>query len=179
MPVTLFHMGPAVVAKAAARRYISLRVFALAQIAIDLESAVNLLLQAYPTHGHLHTFVGASFIGVLAAAVGRYAFNALNPSVRLLLGNVTGMPAWFVAELQQISWSAALLSGIVGTTSHVALDAVIHPDVQPFWPWSGWNPLLAGDTFSLMHYACGGLGIVGSFWWLSLARRHPRESHLP
>lgn len=176
MPVTLFHLGPAVVAKAAARRYVSLRIFALTQIAIDLESAVNLLLQAYPTHRHFHTFVGAGSIGFVAAVVGRYAFNALNPSVRGLLRRVDGMPAWGIAEVVPIRWLAAFIGGIAGGVSHVVMDAVIHPDVQPFWPWSGWNPLLSRGSFNLVHYACGVLGIVGSLAWLLLARRHPRES---
>lgn len=174
MPVTLFHMGPAVVAKAAARRYVSLRIFALVQIAIDLESAGHLLRQAYPIHRHLHTLVGASVIGFLAAVVGRHALNAWNPSARRLVGGITGMPAWVVAELQPITRFAAFFGGIVGAMSHVVLDAVIHPDVQPFWPWSAWNPFPTGGSFNVMHYACGGLGILGSFAWLALARRRPR-----
>lgn len=71
-------MGPVLVVKAAARRHFSLRVFAFVSIFIDLESARSVLLSAYPTHGPLHSFIGATLAGVLAAVLSHSAFNALN-----------------------------------------------------------------------------------------------------
>lgn len=84
------------------------------------------------------------------------------------------MPGWVVAELQDTGWPATLVSGLAGALSHVVLDAVIHADVQPLWPWSSRNPLFVPGSFDPVHYACGALGALGLAWWLALARRRPR-----
>ncbi len=175
MPVTPFHMGPAVVVKVMARRHFSLRIFALTQVVIDLESARNLYLHAYPVHRQLHTFVGATFVSALTLVVGRYSFNAVNPFVKRFLSNVEEMPLWVIAELPKISWAAAWIGGMVGGISHVVLDAVIHPDVTPFWPRSTANPFFIEGSFNLMHLACVGVGIVALPLWRGLARSDPQE----
>jgi membrane-bound metal-dependent hydrolase YbcI (DUF457 family) len=157
--------------KAAARGHFSLRIFTLTQIFIDLESA-RMLLSAYPVHGHLHSLIGATLAGLIATALGRYVFNALNLPLRTLLRQVEGMPAWLVEEVVPITWAAAIIGGTVGGISHVLLDAIIHPDVSAFWPFSSSNPFLTNGSFYLMHYACTLLGLVGSMAWLALARRN-------
>ena len=176
MPLTPFHLGPALAVKAAARRHFSLRIFALAQIFIDLESARGVFLHTYPLHGPLHSFIGATLAGLLAAALGRHLFNALNSPLRTFLRHVEGMPAWLVEEVVPITWTAAIIGGAVGGISHVLLDAIIHPDVSPFWPFSSSNPILTDGSFYLMHYACALLGLVGAMVWLALARRTPHGS---
>lgn len=174
MPLTPFHLGPAFVVKAAARRHFSLRIFALAQIVIDLESARGAFLHTYPLHGPLHSLIGATLAGLLAAVLGRHVFNALNPPLRTLLRQVEGMPVWLVEEVVPITWTAAIIGGAVGGISHVLLDTVIHPDVSPFWPFSSSNPFLTDGGFYPMHYACALLGLVGAMAWLALAKRTPR-----
>lgn len=173
MPLTPFHIGPALVVKAASRRHFSLRIFALTQIFIDLESARGVFLPAYPLHGPLHSLIGATLAGLLAAMLGRHVFNALNPPLRTFLRQVEGMPAWLVEEVVPITWAAALIGGAVGGISHVLLDAIIHPDVSPFWPFSSSNPFLTDGSFYLMHYASALLGLLGSMAWLALARSNP------
>jgi len=174
VPVTPFHLGPAIAVKAAARGHFSLRIFALAQILIDLESARGVFLHADPVHGPLHSLTGATLAGLIAAALGRYVFNALNSPLRTFLRHEEGMPAWLVEEVVPITWAAAIIGGAVGGISHVLLDAIVHPDVQPLWPFSSSNPFLTDDSFYLMHYACALLGLVGSVAWLALARHNPR-----
>lgn len=174
MPLTPFHLGPAFAVKAGARRHFSLRIFALSQIVIDLESARGAFLHTYPLHGPLHSLLGATVAGLLAAVFGRYIFNALNSLLRTLLRQVEGMPVWLIEEVVPIPWTAAIIGGMVGGISHVLLDAIVHPDVSPFWPFSSSNPFLIDGSFFLMHYACAFLGIVGAMAWLALARRTPR-----
>jgi hypothetical protein len=60
-----------------------------------------------------------------------------------------------------------------------AVDAVIHHDVRPFWPFSPANPFLVGGSFYLVHYACALLGLVGSAGWLALAKRGARPGSAP
>jgi hypothetical protein len=155
--------------KAVARRHFSLRIFALAQISIDLEAARGTFLSAHPLHGPLHSLIGATLAGLVAAVLGRRVFNVLNLPLRTFLGQVEGMPAWLVEEVVPITWVAALIGGVTGGISHVLLDAIIHPDVSPFWPFSASNPFLTDSSFYLMHYACALLGLVGSLAWLTLA----------
>jgi membrane-bound metal-dependent hydrolase YbcI (DUF457 family) len=174
VPLTPFHLGPAVVVKAAARRHFSLRIFTLTQILIDLEVALGVFASTHPLHGPLHSLIGATFVGLLAATLGRHVFNALNAPLRALLRRVEGMPAWLVEEVVPITWSAAIIGGTVGAISHALLDAVVHPHVSPFWPFSPSNPFFVEDSFYPMHYACALLGLVGVVAWLALARRTPR-----
>lgn len=163
----------------AARQHFSLRVFALAQILIDLEAARGVFLHTYLLHGPLHSLIGAILAGLLAAVLGRHVFNALNPPLRTFLRQVEGMPAWLVEEVVPITWAAALIGGAVGGISHVLLDAVIHPDVGPFLPFSSSNPFLTDGSFYVMHYTCALVGIAGSMAWLALARRNPRGISRP
>jgi membrane-bound metal-dependent hydrolase YbcI (DUF457 family) len=180
VPLTPFHLGPAMALKVGARRHFSLRIFALTQIAIDVESARAVLMNASPLHGPLHSLIGATLVGLLAAVLGRYVFNALNPQLRAFLRRVEGMPDWLVEEVVPITWTAAIIGGAVGGISHVLLDAIIHSDVSPFWPFSSSNPFLTDGRFYLMHYACGLLGLVGAAAWLIFARRSPRgRTRLP
>jgi hypothetical protein len=125
LPLTPFHIGPALGVKAAARRYFSLRVFALAQVIMDLEAVRAVILNTYPLHGPLHSLVGGTLAGMVAAGLGRYAFNVLNPPTRAHLRRIEGMPAWLVEEVAPITWAAALMGGVVGGLSHVLLDAII------------------------------------------------------
>jgi len=175
MPLTPFHLGPSLAVKAGTRRHFSLRIFALAQVVIDLESARGVLLHAYPIHGPLHSLLGATLAGLLAAVLGRHVSNALNPTLRGFLRRVEGMPGWLVDEVAPVTWSGAIIGGTVGGISHVLLDAVIHPDVCPFWPFSPSNPFLTDGSVYPVHYACALLGLAGATAWLLLARRNPRQ----
>jgi len=150
----------------------SQRIFAIAQIAIDLESARAIFLHSSLLHGPLHSFLGATLAGLFAAVIGRHVFNALNPVLRTFLRQIEGIPTWLVEEVVPITWAAALIGGAVGGMSHVLLDAIIHPDVSPFWPFLSSNPFLTDGSFYPMHYACALLGLVGSLAWLALARHN-------
>jgi len=121
MPVTPFHIGPALGIKATARRHFSLRTFVITQIVIGLESARNVILRADALHGFLHSLIGATLASLVVAVVGRPILNALNSPLRALLHRVEGMPAWFVEEVVPITWAAAIVGGVVGGISHILL----------------------------------------------------------
>ena len=72
----------------------------------------------------------------------------------------------YVLEALQIrhhplTWVAAFAGAWVGTFSHVALDALMHGDMRPWWPLAGGNPLLGAIDVGRLHVACAVLGIVG------------------
>ena len=143
MPVTPFHLGPAVIIKAACPRWFSLGVFTIVQAALDVEPTWNMAAGSYPVHGGLHTLPGAL---VLSAAV-------IVPARHV------------VARFFPVSWTAAVAGALVGGSSHVLLDAVIHPDVVPFAPWLAGNALFVAGSFVWMHVGCAAAGLLGGVAW--------------
>jgi len=143
MPVTPFHLGPALIVKAACPRWFSLGVFAIVQAALDVEPTWNMAAGRYPVHGGLHTLPGA-----------------------LLLSAAVIVPARaVVARFFPVSWAAAVLGALLGGGSHVLLDAVIHPDVVPFAPWLAGNALFVAGSFVWMHVGCAAAGLLGGIAW--------------
>lgn len=170
MPLTPFHGGPALLVRAAARRRFSFAVFTATQIAIDLESGANLALGRWPVHAHLHTVLGSLVVAAVVALAMRRPLSALN---RALARRV---PPRLAAELGDITWPAAAIAAAFGALSHIALDAMMHADMQPFAPFTAGNPLLLDDSFTWIHRACALAGLAGALLWLVLTRRGPGSS---
>ncbi len=143
MPVTPFHFGPGLLLKAAFPRAVSFTAFAAANVLIDVESVANRLLHRYPVHTALHTFPGATVVGVLTG---------------LLVGGVGHLrrnrrPEWRL--------SPALLGGVLGGLSHVVLDGVMHPDIGPLLPLTASNPLFHLIGIGTLHAVCVLCGALG------------------
>jgi membrane-bound metal-dependent hydrolase YbcI (DUF457 family) len=145
MPFTPFHFGLGLAAKAALPRQFYLTYFVALQVAIDLESLHNLTYRRHPVHGFLHTFLGATLVALLASAVAV-------PLVR----------RWQAAP-QPLSRTSGKVLGtaLFATWSHVAFDAVMHSDMQPFWPLTSSNPLLCVISVGALHVVCLVLGFFG------------------
>ena len=125
MPLTPFHLAPALALKAVRPRWTGLLPFALAQIVMDIEPAVRLVLGG-PLHGPLHSVGGGILAGLASAAA--------------------------ASRMMKASWKGALMGGLFGGISHVVLDAVVHPDVMLFWPLAGGNPLYVAESFVPVHW---------------------------
>lgn len=110
MPITLLHVGPALLLKRAAGTRFSLTSFITSQVLLDIEPGLK-LFGLVPLQGGLHqghtwlTGAGVALVAALAAW-GVLRLRGQNPTV------------WISAA------SAAL-----GVLSHLALDAVYHADV--------------------------------------------------
>jgi len=172
MPVTPFHLGPAVLVKAVCPRWFSLGAFTLVQIAIDIESASNLFAGRYPIHGELHTVPGALAVGVLMIPVSRWTFPPLMRLLKAFLARVEGYPPALLPTGAVPTFAAIALGALVGALSHVALDAVIHADVRPF---GAGNPLYVPGSFMLMHALCLVAGALGVAVWLARMWRSGRR----
>lgn len=133
-----------------APRHISFLSFCAANVFIDFESLYNLALDRYPVHAFLHTYVGAFLVAIAVPAL-YLAARWVDGRVRLpdLLG-------WRKLSLPQVALGAAL-----GAYSHIALDSVMHHDIQPLAPFSPHNALLEVVSLSTLHIACVVLGILG------------------
>ena len=90
---------------------------------------------------------GVLLIGLLATLTGRPIGNRM---LRLL--------RW---PAPPIDWPAAALGAFVGSLSHIALDALMHADIQPLWPLTTANPLRDALSWSALHGGCALLGLLG------------------
>ena len=60
MPITPLHLGPGVLVKSFAGEHLSLTMFALAQITMDLEVLLRLVLKSTHLHGFTNTIITQS-----------------------------------------------------------------------------------------------------------------------
>jgi uncharacterized membrane protein YsdA (DUF1294 family) len=154
VPVTPFHFGPGLLLKAAAPRRVSLTAFVLANVVIDVESAVNLMAGRMPVHATLHTFVVAPVLGL---------------AVGVLVHVLARAGRWRGPET---ALGPALAGGWLGGFTHVVLDGVMHRDIRPFWPFTDANPLLRVVDLRTLHLVCVAVGALGLAW---LAARYARR----
>jgi membrane-bound metal-dependent hydrolase YbcI (DUF457 family) len=155
MPVTPFHFGPGMLAKAVAPASVSLTVFAAVQVVIDCESGYYLLVaREWPVHRWAHTFLLATLIGL---AVGGVMWVA----ARYLSKTRAPGPLWSDLGLKQ-----CFVGGLLGGASHPFLDGIMHADIQPLRPWSTQNPLLGLVGVGALHLFCVAAGVCGVMLWI-------------
>ena len=159
MPVTPFHMGPGLAAKAVLGPHLSLMVFGFSQVAIDLEPLAHLVRGDVLLHGFAHTYLGATLVAAISAVVGR-------PICQRLLERWTPDPeSPFLVWLRgpdRIAWPAAIVGAFVGTYSHIFLDSIMHADVLPLAPFSPANALLGTVSVGSLHLLCVASGALGA-----------------
>jgi len=167
MPFTPFHFGPGLLFKGCAPKHFSFTTFVASQVVIDSEVLYYLGINEYPLHRTLHTLLGATVAGTLAAGIvlgGRWAVNKFAPKLGRLV------PARWTTIRSESSTIGIWIGGLVGGISHVLLDSLIYQDVHPFWPWTDANPLLGWVGQSPLLDACviaGGIGLAMVGFWLA------------
>lgn len=155
--------------KAALPRWFSIGVFAVVQVAIDVETATNMALGRYPLHDAWHTVPGSLAVAVVVTVPARFALSALYRRLPVRLSLPLPLERRLAPELRPIPWPAAIVGAVVGALSHVALDAVIHSDVRPLAPLTAGNPLFIAGSFVWVHVACAVAGTIGLVAWLVMA----------
>ena len=150
VPFTPFHFGPGAALHATAPRQISFLSFCAANVLIDVESLYNLINDRHPVHAFLHTYIGATLVLIAVVLLFVAARSFAN---HLWLPNLL---QWRELSLVQASLGAAL-----GAYSHVALDSVMHHDIEPLAPFTTANALLGIVSLSTLHFACLALGALG------------------
>jgi hypothetical protein len=140
MPFTPFHLGPGALFKAIGGRRFSFMIFGGSQVLMDIEPLVRMIRGDSVVHGPSHTLLGALVIGVVSGIAGRPITK-----MALRLGRV---------DASMLTWNVAFLSAFIGTYSHIALDAVMHPDMNPLWPISAGNRMLGLISVGWLHVLC-------------------------
>ena len=162
MPFTPIHMGAGLALKALAGRHFSLIGFGLTQIAIDIEPLLGLIYEWAVLHGRSHSLLGATMI---AAAVTPLTLWLAPPLLRL--GNryldAHDLARW--REVECPNWLAAASGCLLGAWSHALMDAVMHPDLQLFWPWSPARLLYGAWSYSYLEIGCVAAAAFGVAVW--------------
>jgi membrane-bound metal-dependent hydrolase YbcI (DUF457 family) len=151
MPFTPFHLGPAVLIGFILLGYLDLPTFIVASVLVDLEPlAVLVFGLPGPLHGFFHSFLGASVAAVLLAVV--------MARVRGSLGFLGG----FLGSGERRGSRGFLVAALLGTWSHVLLDAPLYGEMRPFYPLGG-NPFLGVDLYLGLgvYRFCFLSGVVG------------------
>ena len=152
MPFTPFHMGPGIFVKAILQGSFSLMVFGWAQIIMDIQPLFVLITGEGHLHGFSHTFIGATLLALFSALSGKY----LSEFGLKVLG-ISKEPNFII-----IKWRVVFLSAFAGAYTHVLLDAIMHSDVEPYYPLSQHNGFLELISVSQLHQLCIYTGLVGA-----------------
>lgn len=115
---------------------------------MDVEPLVRMIRGDAFLHGVSHTVVGAVVIGMISAAIGRPIGNA---ALR-----ISGIGDG------RIGWMVAAASALIGTFSHIGLDAVMHGDMNPVWPFAHGNGLLDIVSHGALHLFCAASAVAGA-----------------
>jgi len=171
MPITPFHFGPGALLTGLAPSTVSWTVFALANILIDLEPVSLFFLTGDPAHPWLHTPPGALGVAIVAALLGRRPCEWF-----LCWWNTRLSPAqarWLGVDPRitpRQAWAGALL----GASTHILLDAIMHVDVRPLWPLVAGNPMQGLIGIDVLQWLCTGAGAFGIAILLARATRVTR-----
>ncbi len=167
MPITPFHLGPGLLAKAVFPQQISLSVFAFSQVVMDIEVVGRFLLNMPTLHGFSNSLLGATLLFLPSLLLGRFLSLYF---LRWWNRQLSPQQAHFLAVIPVISWSAAVAGAGFGVYSHWFLDAIMHADAQVFWPWATDNPFLGWLSIEQLQLFCllsGGLGLlIWGLQWL-------------
>lgn len=160
MPFTPFHLGPGALFKAIGGRNFSFMVFGGSQVMMDIEPLIGLIQGKAILHGYTHTVAGATLIGLAAGLMGR--------PISAFVLRLLAIPHY------RLTWTASFAGALTGTFSHIVLDALMHSDINPWWPIAQGNGLLASIPIGTLHLVCVGSAVLGAVIVACKARSNGR-----
>jgi hypothetical protein len=175
VPFTPLHVGPAIALKSISGRWFSVTVFCVAQLLIDLEPAWFMLSGDDYIHRFLHTYLGATIAGCVAAIFGK---PVCERALRWWNSRLSPVQARWLAVPADIGWTAAAAGGLLGGWSHVLLDSFMHADMRPLAPWQAHNALLFAVHVDALYLGCALAGVAG-LGLLLLLRARKRRAGTP
>lgn len=158
-------MGAALFIKPALDRNFSVITFGIAQVAMDIEPGVRMVLGTDVLHGATHTILGALIMAVLVMLIAPGICNCLlakwNKEV------IYYKQPWLL-HAGAASKTAIIMCALFGTLSHVFLDSLMHHDIHPLSPFSQANPCMGLISHDGVYQACVVAGVFGVASWLSI-----------
>ena len=154
MPLTPFHLGPALVLALVLLWFVDLPALLLGSIAPDIEAAAAVMWfrdWPFPVHGFLHSFVGGTLLSLVLAVV-------IFPVRKHL-----EIPLRFLKLDQKRSFPRIFAGALIGVYSHTLLDAPLYTDIKPFWPLN-LNPLFSENMWrGFEMYGFCGISFIVAF----------------
>ncbi|MDQ5945596.1 MAG: hypothetical protein QG619_1018, partial [Pseudomonadota bacterium] len=133
-----------------------------ANVLIDLEPIGLFVLTGDPAHPWLHTLPGALLVAAIAVA-GRPLCEGW---LRFWNSRLSAQQARWLGVVPGISATQAWAGALLGILSHLALDALMHPDVRPLWPFVPDNPWRGAVPLDILHWSCLVAGVAALFVWI-------------
>lgn len=153
MPITPLHVGPGLVLKTLGGERVSLTIFVLAQVTMDIEVVARAAAGAERWHGLTNSVMGATVVLLLTVA---YGTPVCEWALRWWNRNLSPAQEKWLALPTNISWPSAWTGGVLGVYSHLILDAIMHADARPWAPFSEANPLAGSLSIAQLDLLCLG-----------------------
>jgi len=144
MPLTPFHLGPALLLGLIFFSFLDFPTFLVANVIVDIEPVLVIFLDLdYPLHGFFHSFLGGTLVALLLAFV-----------MNKIRGKFSALLRFFRLE-QKHSFKSILLASLSGVYIHILLDSRMHTDIRPFYPLD-FNPFLSSSALPglWVHMLC-------------------------
>ncbi|MBN2252029.1 MAG: metal-dependent hydrolase [Candidatus Altiarchaeota archaeon] len=136
MPLTPFHLGPALFFGLLFFSFIDLPTFIVANVILDIEPFIVLLLGVdQPLHGFFHSFLGGSVAAVFLA----FLMEKASPNAQPLMS--------FFRLGQKSSRRSIWAASFFGVYLHIILDSLLYTDIRPFYPLD-FNPFYNNSMFA-------------------------------
>jgi len=149
MPFTIFHIGPAILIGFLLFSRLDFVSFMISSVISDVEPLCIALFSPWtPLHGFFHSYLGATFLGVLTA-VGVYFLRSW----------LSRILAWFKVQ-QEPSFKKMLYTSTLGVYFHVFLDSFLYAEMEPLYPLTG-NPFFEVVGFGTTYGFCTASFIIG------------------
>jgi len=162
MPFTPFHLGPAMLFGFKYEKKLDLMSLAFASVVLDIEPALNIIIEKGDMHGFFHSFAGATIVGTIMVLL----LSFLNPTVNRLR-------KMFRIE-QNSSLKTTASAVFLGVYLHVFLDSFLYPEIKPFYP-SAFNPMFNQGfliiSYLVVYLFCAVTLIMAFFMY----KRRPRK----
>jgi membrane-bound metal-dependent hydrolase YbcI (DUF457 family) len=142
MPFTPYHFGPGLLLGILLFPFVDFGTLIIASVILDIEPlAIIIFNLPLPLHGFFHTYFGATIASVVLSSCIWPIRNQLNNIVKLF-----GLD-------QRSTFSRILFASLLGTYSHVFLDAFLYAEMNPFYPLLG-NPFLGLVGSNIVYSFC-------------------------
>jgi hypothetical protein len=175
MPFTPLHMGPGIAVKAVMPRYFSIVVFGLTQIALDLEVLWHMARHDYPFHTFWHTYLGATIIAAVLTVLGKPSSQWIKAMWNRIAAKCRDVD---LTVSTPTTWVASFIGASVGAYSHILLDSLYHPDIEPLQPWSASNCVFGVLDPNGLEVVCVLIGIAGLVWFIERERRKRKANRV-
>ena len=164
MPVTPFHIIAATPITNIIPKRFSWSVFTLTNVLIDLDPILSFIITLNPSHGFIHTILGATLVGVFSATYGRQLCEFL---VAHWNSGLKGKEIkWFSGDAK-ISRTSAWIGALLGAWSHLFFDSFMHDDIRPLYPFTNANVLLNQVSIAHLHLICTVSALIGLLlYWI-------------